>query len=86
MSREVTNGNGAPDPSQLRASLDRLWDAKRIREYLNVSDRWLRRAMSASQFPRPDFRLNRTHGMRWKQSTIDAYLESKTTSDGVPSR
>jgi len=71
-----SNGNGAPD-------LDRLWDARRVCSFLSVSDRWLRRAMSASQFPRPDFRLNGTHGMRWRRETVEDFLTSKATGNGV---
>ena len=74
--REVSNGIGD--------GLDALWNARRVCAYLCVTDRWIRRAMSGGWFPRPDFRLNRTHGMRWKQSTIDAYLQSKATGNGGP--
>ncbi len=72
----TTKSTGALD-------LDRLWDAKRVCEYLSVSDRWIRRAMAGGWFPRPDFRLNRTHGMRWRQSTIETYLQSRTNGKGA---
>lgn len=71
-----SNGNGAPD-------LDALWNAKRVCSFLVVTDRWIRRNMACGRFPRPDYRFGKS--LRWKQSTIDGYLESKAT-DGGPNR
>lgn len=67
----------------LTGDAEPLWDAKRVRTYLAVSDRWIRRAMSTGTFPTPDYRLSKTHGMRWRRSTIMAYLESRKTTEGT---
>lgn len=72
-----SNGNAPPD-------LDGLWNCKRVCGFLSVTDRWIRRNMACGRFPRPDYRLGRA--MRWKRETIDAYLESKATVNGVPRR
>jgi len=64
--------------------LDPLWTAKRVREFLAVSDRWLRRNIAAARFPKPDYRLGRA--MRWRQSTIDGYLEARAVGNGAPMR
>ena len=73
-STDKGNGRAAPD-------LDALWNAKRVCGFLCVTDRWIRRNMACGRFPPPDFRLGRA--MRWKPSTIDAYLQSKATDGGT---
>jgi len=76
MPREM-NPNGTLD-------LNGLWNARRVCAFLSVTDRWIRRNMACGRFPRPDYRFGR--GMRWKRETIDAFLETKATVNGGPSR
>ena len=59
---------------------DPLWSVRRVREHLDVSDRWLRRALSAGRFPAPDLRLGRQ--FRWKRSTVLTFVQGKETRLG----
>jgi len=74
------------DGAANNSKIERLLTVRQVCSTLSVSDRWIRRAMAGGWFPLPDFRLNRTHGMRWKQSTIETYLQSRTNSKGVPTK
>lgn len=60
----------ASDPPPVRD--DPLWSARKVREFLDVSDKWLRRRLSCGRFPLPDARFGRA--MRWRRSTIEHFI------------
>lgn len=51
---------------------DPLWSARKVREFLDTSDKWLRRRLSCGRFPVPDARFGRA--MRWRRSTIESFI------------
>ena len=54
------------------SAVDPLLASDRVCWLLDVSDRWLRRRLSAGQFPPPDAKLGRS--MRWRRSTIERFI------------
>ena len=56
---------------------DRLLRVRDVCQLLGVSDRWVRRHIAAGTFPKADFRFSVS--LRWKRSTIRAWLDSQAT-------
>lgn len=52
---------------------DPLWSTRLVCQHLCLSDRQLRRLLSSAKFPRPDLRIGRS--LRWRRSTIEAFVE-----------
>lgn len=56
------------------SEIEPYWRLKDIARFLNCSMRWLETARASGRLPAPDFEDGRM--LRWKRSTITAWLDS----------
>lgn len=59
-------------------TIDRLLSAKSVARALDVSDRCLRRWVSAGRFPKADVRFGKT--LRWRESTVGEAITAMADS------
>ena len=60
--------------------LPRYVRSRTFRELLDLSERAFRRGLAAGRIPPPDLRWGRS--LRWRVSTVRAFLESLETAQG----
>lgn len=57
-------------------TIEKYIGVKEIRLLLSVTDRWLRRAIAANRFPRPNLKLGRN--LRWSESAVRSFVAANT--------
>ncbi|MCC7291437.1 MAG: helix-turn-helix domain-containing protein [Phycisphaerales bacterium] len=68
--------NSTPTPTTPATIPDPLLDVADICAFLGLGERTLRRWISSRAFPPPDARL-RGKLLRWRRSTLDAWVQSQ---------
>lgn len=53
--------------------VDKMWNASRVLERFDCTERSLRRWIKEGKFPSPDCEIGKSR--RWKASTLDAFVE-----------